>query len=159
MRLSATFLIFIVSSFTSFEVDKSAFYKALHLGSEEAIDRELESLTRMKIAPQVSAYQGVLLMKKAGFVKGAKEKLKVFKEGAKKLEDEIDRNPGNVEYRFLRLTIQENAPAILKYNKDLRKDQAAVVAGFEKLDPMVKSVVVDYAEHSKILKEGELKRK
>ena len=36
---------------------------------------------------------GMMVAQKAGFVKGAKEKLKVFKEGAKKLEDEIGTIP------------------------------------------------------------------
>ncbi len=96
-------------------------------------------------------------MKKAGFEKGVKNKVKTFKQGAKGLEGEIDKNPSNVEYRFLRLTIQEHAPGILKYNKNLNDDKAAVVRGYEKLDVAFKSVVLAYAKNSKVLHESELK--
>lgn len=154
-----TFLVFILSSFSVFQIDRSAFYKALSAGSEEIIDNHLKGLDQANPSSQVSAYQGALLMKKAGFVKGVKGKVKIFKQGAKKLEGEIDKNPSNVEYRFLRLTIQEHAPGILKYNKELDKDRSMVIAGYEKLDSTLKTVIVNYAQSSRVLKQDDLKGK
>ena len=153
------FSMFMLSSFSVFQIDKNAFYKALSAGSEEIIDNELKGLDQARPSSQVSAYQGALLMKKAGFVKGVKGKVKIFKLGAKKLEEEIDKNASNVEYRFLRLTIQEHAPGILHYNKELNKDKAAIITGFEKLDTTLKSIIASYAQSSKVLNESDLRGK
>ncbi len=75
------------------------------------------------------AYQGALYMKKADFVKGVKDKIKTFKKGAQILEDEIAKKPSNAEFRFLRLAVQEHAPRILKYNKNINEDKKAVIDG------------------------------
>lgn len=139
------------------QVDKLAYYKALSSGEEESIDRVLARLESEKASPKVNAYKGALTMKKAGFVKGVGGKVKTFKKGAHLLEDEIKGNPGNTEFRFLRLTVQEHAPGILKYNKEIDADKQAVVSGFEKLDADLKTVITDYARDSKVLKESDLK--
>jgi hypothetical protein len=154
--VSGLFLI-LCFSFSTFQTDRGIFYKALSATSEGIIDDELKELDRAKPSSQTSAYQGALLMKKAGFEKGVKGKLKTFKAGAKLLEAEIEKNPSNVEYRFLRLTIQEHAPGILNYNKKLEEDKASVIAGYEKLDPVLKSVILDFAQSSKVLKKSDLK--
>lgn len=137
--------------------DKASFYKALSSGEETSIDRVLEQLEREKATPKVNAYKGTLTMKKAGFVKGVNAKLKTFKKGVQLLEDEINGNPANAEFRFLRLTIQEHAPGILKYNKQLDEDREAIIAGYGKLNTDLKKVIADYAKDSKILKESDLK--
>lgn len=146
-------------SFSLTPIDKNAFYKTLASGSEEAIDGKLKELDRAKPTSQVLAYQGALQMKKAEFIKGVKPKVHTFKAGAKKLESEIEKKPANVEYRFLRLTIQEHAPKILNYNKKIAEDKAVVVAGFEKSEDALKSVILNYTLTSKILKESDLKGK
>ncbi len=152
-------LFLLLSGFVSFQMDGEAFYKALSSGSENTLDSALADLEKRKQSSQNSAYQGALLMKKAGFVKGVKEKVKTFKAGAKLLEAEIDKNPGNVEYKFLRLTIQEHAPKVLHYDKQLKSDKAAIINGYEKLDATLKTVIADYAQSSKVLKVPDLKGK
>lgn len=146
-------------SFTVVQIDKKAFYNTLSSGSEEMIDNELKVLDQANASSQVTAYQGALLMKKAGFVKGVKGKVKTFKMGAKKLEGEIEKRPASVEYRFLRLTIQEHAPKILNYDKKMEEDKAIVMAGYEKCDTSLKSVIANYSLSSKVLKESDLKGK
>lgn len=152
-------VIVIFSAFNHFQIDKTTFYKALSAGSEEMIDNELRALDNIRQSSQITAYHGALLMKKADFEKGVKNKVKTFKKGAAELEGEIEKNASNVEYRFLRLTIQEHAPGILKYNKNLNEDKAAVTAGYEKLDTTLKSVILNYAKNSKVLNESDLKAK
>lgn len=141
----------------AFQTDKQTFYKALSSADEAAIDKELAVLEKEKATSRVNAYRGALTMKKAGFEKGVKSKVKTFKEGGGLLEEEIKSNPGNVEFRFLRLTIQENAPKILKYNKQLEEDRQAIIAGFSKLDGDLKAVITNYAKDSKVLKAADLK--
>jgi hypothetical protein len=139
------------------QIDKAVYYKALASGEEQSIDRVLAKLEEQKASPKVNAYKGALTMKKAGFVKVLGGKVKTFKQGAHLLEEQIKNNPQNTEFRFLRLAVQEHAPGILKYNKELQEDKQAVVSGFDKLDAELKGVITDYARDSKVLKEADLK--
>lgn len=156
-RIVAVCLVILLAASAQAQVDKGIYYKALSSGEEESIDKVLARLETEKSSPKVNAYIGALTMKKAGFVKGVGGKVKTFKKGAHLLEDEIKTNPGNTEFRFLRLTVQEHAPGILKYNKEIDADKQAVVSGYEKLDADLKNVIADYAKDSKVLKESDLR--
>lgn len=157
-RMAAVCLVLVLAAFTAqAQIDKQVYYKAFSSGEEESIDKVLAKLETEKSSSKVNAYKGALTMKKAGFVKGVGGKVKTFKKGAHLLEDEIKSNPDNTEFRFLRLAIQEHAPGILKYNKELDADKQAVVSGYAKLDTGLKSVIADYAKDSKVLKESDLK--
>ena len=43
----------------------------------------------------------------------------------------------NVEYRFLRLPIQEHAPKIIKYQKDIQKDKEMIIREYKNLDKLM----------------------
>ncbi|PSL24716.1 hypothetical protein [Dyadobacter jiangsuensis] len=158
-RVAALGLVFLLAMvFTAHaQIDKGVYYKALSSGEEASIDKVLARLENESSSSKVNAYKGALTMKKAGFVKGVGGKVKTFKKGASLLEDEIKSNPGNTEFRFLRLTVQEHAPGILKYNKEIDADKQAIVSGYDKLDADLKNVIADYAKDSKVLKESDLK--
>ena len=96
-------------------------------------------------------------MKKSSYVKGAAKKLSVFKEGRELLEQAIKRYPKNAEFRFIRLTIQENAPKILRYNKNTTEDKKAIVAGYKTMNSKTRAYIMDYARSSSLLKTSELK--
>ncbi|MGN6178915.1 MAG: hypothetical protein ACTHNW_07025, partial [Mucilaginibacter sp.] len=68
-----------------------------------------------------------------------------------KLEGAISDNLDNAEYRFLRLTIQENAPHIVKYYHQIPADKAIIVKGFKTLSPDVREAVREYSKTSKVL--------
>ena len=148
----------VFSSFTFGKIDKAEYYKALSAGSEASVDQMIQKLESDNETSLNRAYKGTLLMKKAGFIKVASGKVKVFKKGAHLLEDEIKKNPGNAEFRFLRLSVQEHAPGILKYSKNLNEDKAAMIEAYPKLDPTLKSVISTYAESSKIIKLSDLNK-
>ena len=157
-RMVAVCLVLLAVALTAqAQIDKGVYYKALSSGEEASIDKVLAKLETEKSSSKVNAYKGAMTMKKAGFVKGVGGKVKTFKKGASLLEDEIKSNPGNTEFRFLRLTVQEHAPGILKYNKEIDADKQAVVSGYGKLDADLKNVIADYAKDSKVLKESDLK--
>jgi hypothetical protein len=122
----------------------------------EKVDAELKKIQSSSDI-ETEAFEGALLMKKAGLIKGAKEKLSVFKEGHKKLESSIKSDSTNPEYRFLRLIIQENAPKILNYNKDLKTDQSVLISRFKSLTPPVQGAVLAYCKKSKVLKTTDFK--
>lgn len=131
-------------------IDKATFYSVMKSGNLEEINNELSKIGTVSFKEK-QAYEGALLMRKAGLLKKAKDKLRVFKEGGKLLETAITNDNNNAEYRFLRLTIQEHAPKILKYNKQIDNDRKFVTTHFNTLQPTIQQAVRDYAQSSKVL--------
>jgi len=130
--------------------DKANFYAVMKSGGKEAIDNEMENL---EDAPQrdKNGYEGALMIRKAEIIKGAKQRLKVFKEGRIKLETAIAADNDNTEFRFLRLVIEEHAPKIVKYHTDIEKDKAIIIKNFKNLAPAVQHAILDYCSNSKVL--------
>jgi hypothetical protein len=91
-------------------------------------------------------------MRKAELAKGVKNKIDLFKAGGAKLEAAIKKNIGNAEYRFFRLLIQENAPAILNYHSNINEDASVVKLNYSTLLPATQHAVMDYTKRSKVLK-------
>ncbi|MFT3937055.1 MAG: hypothetical protein QM726_25740 [Chitinophagaceae bacterium] len=134
---------------------KSNFYTAMSGDKEEPVNQQLD-LLKNAVIPEKDAYEGALLMKKAGIVGGAKKKLDLFKAGHKKLEAVISKDSTNVEYRFLRLMIQEHAPGILGYKGELEKDRLFIKNNFKKMPAIAKEAAENYSKESKILKPADL---
>jgi len=132
------------------EFDRANFYSIMSSGKIKDVNQELSAVRASQIKEK-QAYEGALLMRKAGLIKIPAEKLHFFKLGYIKMEGAISDNPDNVEYRFLRLTIQENAPHIVKYYHQIPTDKAVVVKGFKTLSPEVKDAVREYSKTSKVL--------
>ena len=130
---------------------KNDFYGAMASSKLSTVDKELNLLKTALMAGK-NAYEGALLMKKAGLAAGPKNKLDLFKQGHKKLEAVIQKDSTNVEFRLLRLMVQEKSPGILGYKSDLGKDRLFIRNNFKKLPPVVQQAALDYSEGSKILK-------
>ena len=133
------------------QFDKTTYYKLLKSGSVEEINNEI-SLINTSSLKDKDAFTGALQMKKAGLLKVPKEKLKTFKEGATKLETVLRSDTSNVEYRFLRLIIQEHAPKVVKYNKNISEDAAFIKNNYKQLSPDVQKILIDYSQTSKAVK-------
>jgi len=131
--------------------DKSAFYNALASDNMETINSQL-AVIKASSVNEKDAYEGVLLMKKAGLVAKAKEKLSLFKAGRTKLEAAIKKDKENAEFSFLRLIIQEHAPKIVDYSNDIKTDVAAIRSNYKTLPQVVQQAISDYSKKSKILK-------
>lgn len=76
----------------------------------------------------------------------------MFKEGRKLLETEIKKDSANVNFRILRLIIQENCPVFLKYNTNLDDDAVFVQRNFDKLSNKIRDLLITYSKNSKHLK-------
>jgi hypothetical protein len=131
--------------------DKAAFYHIMASGDLDAVNDELNLLSE-KPSPERSAYEGALLMRKAGLLAMPGEKLRSFKAGRIKLESALVKDSANVEYHFLRLIIQEHAPGIVKYSKELQKDGSFIRQNFKALPAAVQNAIIDYSKHSKTLR-------
>jgi len=130
--------------------DRAQLYAVIKTGNKSAIDEELAAVTSSDIS-QKEAYEGFLLMRKAGIVTLPAEKLKLFKQGRIKFETALQGDADNAEYHFLRLIIEEKAPKIVKYNKDIEADKAIVVKAYKNLPAVVQQAILDYSKSSKVL--------
>lgn len=137
------------------DFDRAAFYAAMASGKLEDINKEIGIVTKSSLAEK-DAFEGALLMNKAGLISGPGNKLSTFKAGHKKLEAEIQKDSSNTELRFFRLMIQEHAPGILGYKSNLQSDKEFIIKHFKKLLPAVQHEVTDYSQKSKILKPADL---
>jgi hypothetical protein len=131
--------------------DKSALYSAMAANDMEAVNTQL-SVVKASSVYEKEAYEGALLMKKAGMVTRAKEKLSLFKAGRLKLEAAIKKDKENAEFSFLRLIIQEHAPKIVDYSNDIKTDIASIRSNYKTLPPVVQQAIGDYSKKSKVLK-------
>ncbi len=151
-----TLLLVLMASFQD-AFNRKELYGALAGESVEAIDQLVVQLKKDNDNQLYKAYIGALSMKRAGLMKVAPGvKLKTFKEGAVMLESIIEENPDNAEYRLLRLIIQENAPRILKYHKNIEEDKNLIVDQFNELDKSLKSEIRNYGKTSEALKDNEI---
>ncbi|MBS1577247.1 MAG: hypothetical protein JST09_18260 [Bacteroidetes bacterium] len=134
--------------------DRKEFYSAMASGDTKTIDGQINLLKNWD-SKDKAAFEGALLMKKAGLAIAAGKKLSLFKEGHKKLEAAIKKDSDNTEYRFLRLMIQEHAPGMLGYKDDLKKDSAYIRQSYKKLPAEVQQAITEYSKKSKVLKPGD----
>ena len=144
-------LLFAGITYAGNSFDKPGFYAALSSDNMAVIDAQLNSLKTASLSEK-EAYEGALLMKKAGLVSKTKDKMSFFKAGRVKLENAIKKDAANVEFRFLRLILQENAPKIVNYRDAIEADAALVRAQYKTQPPIVQQAIIDYSKKSKVLK-------
>ncbi|MCV9389436.1 hypothetical protein [Reichenbachiella ulvae] len=131
-------------------------YKALYSGSLEDIEVALSKLNSEEDSPLIRAYKAALYAKEADKLKGVADKVQAFKKGAMMLEEEIKAYPDNVEFRFLRLAIQEKSPAILGYQDNIEEDKQKIIENYSSLDGRLKKQISQFATRSKYLKPEDL---
>ncbi len=158
MNLRRVFNLLLFLSFTVVQgksqnksFDNSAFYKVLKSGNAAEIDAQIK-IVRESVIPEKEAYEGTLLMKRSEGLDKAKDRLSMFKTGSSKLESSILKDSDNTEYRFLRLIIQEHAPRVVRYRKELEEDRKLIKRNFNSLSSFLQQIIIDYCKNSKILK-------
>ncbi|PIB34406.1 hypothetical protein BFP72_02710 [Reichenbachiella sp. 5M10] len=137
--------------------DAKQVYQALEGDSMEKIQAALKVLGQEPDTPKNRAYIGALTAKEAGLLKGVGDKVRAFKTGAEMLETEIKNDPTQVEFRFLRLAIQEESPAILGYKDNIEEDKAMIVDYYSKLPSTLRKQIKHYAATSEYLTVDDLR--
>lgn len=89
----------------------------------EQMIEELETKTQ---DPVLLAYLGGFQTVWAKHVGSPIAKLSTFKQGRKNIEKSIAKDPNNVELRFIRCSVQKNAPKILGYHSNIKEDIAFI---------------------------------
>ncbi|KGO91297.1 hypothetical protein [Flavobacterium subsaxonicum] len=96
----------------------------------EALYKMLENVPDDSADNTMVAYKAGALTLRAKHEKGLLNKKKLFTQGAKLLEAVIKRDADNYEVRVIRLTIQENAPKITGYHKQIDEDKKFLIKNF-----------------------------
>ena len=141
---------------SSASIDKTVYFAAFSSNDLVKIKAERVRIEKMNTSSEKKAYLGAILMKESQFLSSAKEKLAQFNKGKVLLEAEITANQSVVEYRFLRLMIQENCPKILKYTSKIQEDSRIVAKEFAKQTGSVKSIILIYSKSSPALPTSKL---
>lgn len=132
------------------------FYKAFQGDSSTEIEEALDMIAKDGNSNRNDAYRGALLTKKASYAKSPVKKLNIFKDGSRILDQAIERDKDNAEYRFLRLVIQEKAPALLGYNKNKEADKKIIETNFNELSNTLQAYIKSYAKESSVLSKSDL---
>lgn len=113
-----------------------------------------------KIFPSLYiGYTGMAYMIRANYSWNPVNKLSYFTKGKDYLNGAIEKDEHNIELRFLRFSVQTNAPAFLAYSSDIKTDKAVILAGYNLIkDEDLKSRIREYMKSSKVVtsKEKEL---
>lgn len=95
------------------------------------------------------AYKGASITVVAKFQKKAGDKIRKFKEGAKFIEQSILNDPNNIEIRFIRLSVQENVPGIVKYKMNIKEDKTFLLTHYNEQSSSLKEYLKDFILQSK----------
>jgi|SRR5690606_6860609 len=92
------------------------------------------------------AYMGAAKVLNARYIKLTARK-KVIDEGTDMIERAVEKNPNNTEIRLIRLSIQENLPKILNYNKNINEDKEKVLEALNSSsDANLKKMIQGYLD-------------
>jgi len=83
----------------------------------------IEALKKENSTPLFLAYLGGLQTIWANHVFSPASKFNTFNDGKKNIEKAVSADPNNAEIRFIRLSVQKNAPAFLGYNAMIKTDK------------------------------------
>jgi hypothetical protein len=137
-------------------IDKARYFDVFGGNSSDKIKSEVVRLEKMTSTSETRAYLGAMIMKEAQYMQSTKEKLSRFNKGKALLEAEIKANKSSVDYRFLRLMIQENCPKILNYHGQMKEDAALIIKDYNKQNSALKAVILTYSKSSAALPTSKL---
>ncbi|WP_067149969.1 hypothetical protein [Pseudotamlana agarivorans] len=114
-----------------------------------AFFNDLQGVTK-KNRNELVAYKGASIALMAKSAKTIKEKKEGFMEGVNLVEYAVEKDTSNIEVRFIRLSIQQNVPKILKYNQEIESDKAFVIKHYNEIKSShLKMHIGDYISNSK----------
>lgn len=105
-------------------------------------ERNISALKKHTGEALSEGYLGAYMMIMAKHAFNPISKLNWFKKGRRHLDTAIDTAPKNLEIRFLRLSIQSNAPQILNYDDQIKADRMFISQNFNSIkDNKLKTLV------------------
>jgi hypothetical protein len=95
----------------------------------------------------LNGYIGTLEALKAKHALNPYFKIKYLSNSEKTFKDAVNRDPHNIEIRFLRFSVEHNVPGFLGYNKNLYADREEIIKQLDKKyyasadKPVVKTII------------------
>ncbi len=97
--------------------------------------------------PLKNAYKAAAQMALAKYKFNPISKLTYFNEGKEKLNDCVLKDSVNIEIRYIRLAVQDHAPSILNYQKNIIQDKKYILQNIHSLiqkDPNLFLTITNY---------------
>lgn len=132
MKLIAIYLIFITFGLQSISLEsvRSDFRTAAKDNAKVSqFNNALKHINENDMV-ELIAYKGAGITLKSRLSKKIKDKRAFFIKGVNFIELAIDKEPDNIELRFIRLGIQENTPKLLKYKTKIAEDKSFILANY-----------------------------
>ncbi|WP_273565335.1 hypothetical protein [Maribacter halichondriae] len=102
------------------------------------------------------AYKGAITTMMSKYAEGIKDKKTFFKDGRELLEFAVETVPESVEIRCIRLSVQENAPKIVGYKKNIVEDKQFILDNYASMtDTGAKEFVKGYSLQSDAFSDAE----
>jgi len=130
MKFLLLFIIYLFSS-NDLKLMRSEFNQINK--SEDAVIRLKQLSTSSKEVTDALklAYYAAAEMTSAKYKINPASKISAFNAGKKILETAISKDANNIEIRYIRFTIQSNAPSILGYNKNTSDDKNFILKNLQ----------------------------
>jgi hypothetical protein len=140
-----------MSSATDILSVRKMFYNAAGSRSQtEAFMTQLDKAEN-KNTPVIAGYRGMGYMLLAKHSYNPVTKLSAFSKGKKLLENAILAESRNVELRFLRLSVQLNAPGFLNYSDEIAQDKKLIIEEYKNIsDEDLKRRIKDFMAGIKV---------
>ncbi|MGH2622769.1 MAG: hypothetical protein ACRDE7_03810 [Sphingobacterium sp.] len=154
-----TLFLFASSELKSQSLDLNAVRSDFNKGVKDEIlcEKYLKVLEEQADNPTERGYAAAFHMFMAKHTSNPIKKMSFFKNGKNKLEKELASNPGNVELRFIRLSIQYHIPKYLGYHDDINSDKDFIVNNLYKLnDEFAKEQIYKYLKGANMYTTQEL---
>ncbi len=119
----------------SFELDEVRSNYNVFVSDKELCRETINVLKKLKDNSAIHlGYLGGLQTIWANHVMSPFTKLETFKAGKKNIELAIKSEPENVELRFIRLSVQKNAPSFLGYRSNIESDKNFILKNFKNIN-------------------------
>ena len=102
------------------------------------------SSERVSISPIYHSYNIISKILESKYLRNPVKKVKVFKENTKLLDSLLVSHPKNLEIRFLRYSIQLNAPKILGYTNFVKEDYEFIMKNMSHADEDLKKIITSF---------------
>lgn len=102
------------------------------------------SSERVSKCPIYHSYNIVSRILKSKYLRNPVKKVKVFKENTKRLDSLVASYPKKIEIRFLRYSIQLNAPKILGYTTFVNEDYEFIIKNISHADEDLKKIITSF---------------
>ena len=126
-------MLFLTVLLMNFSFNNSDLNEVRSSYSKAVLDKKLceKMIEELELSKQKSAialaYLGAYQTIWANHVFNPLSKLQTFNKGKKNIELAVKNAPDNIEIRYIRFSVQKNAPAFLGYNSHLKEDKDFLV--------------------------------